>query len=129
MLFANIRWSKNVYEERDSLTQCLFASTDSRLCCNIALAAHVEYFFQCHTSITNNTKLFGYGKKSDDSWAQTVLRKVIKSEAFILKSHSSGLIGTHSVRKGASTYIAKKGISREYVKLRGRWAQRMGEVD
>ena len=129
VLFANIRWSKNVHEERDSPTQCLFASMDPRLCCNIAFASHAKYFFSGHATTTPSTPIFGYGKPSDDSWAQTVLRKIIASENFVPDSRVSGILGTHGIRKGASTYIAKKGISREYVKLRGRWAMRTGVVD
>ena len=64
VLFANIRWSKNVHEERDSPTQCLFASCDTRLCCNIALAAHAEFFFSSHATTYEKTPLFGYGKTS-----------------------------------------------------------------
>ena len=45
VLFANICWSKNIHKERDSPTQCLFPSTEPRLCCHIALVAHSEYFF------------------------------------------------------------------------------------
>ena len=46
VLFANVRWSKNVNEERESPTQCLFPSTEPHLCCHIAFAAHAEYFLR-----------------------------------------------------------------------------------
>ena len=31
VLFENVRWSKNVHEERESPTQCLFPSMEQRL--------------------------------------------------------------------------------------------------
>ena len=77
VLFANIRWSKNVQEERESPTQCFFPSTEAKLCCHTAFAAHAKYFFAGNASPTPKTPLFGYGKKSDDAWAQGVLCKVI----------------------------------------------------
>lgn len=129
VLFANIRWSKNVNEERESPTQCLFPSTEPRLCCHIALAAHCEYFFDAIPNVCADTHIFGTGKKSDNQWAQSVLRKIIDHDSFKVESTASGKLGTHGVRKGASTYISNKNVRREHVKLRGRWAMGMGVVD
>ena len=124
VLFANIRWSKNIHEERDSPTQCLFPSMEPRLCCHIALAAHAEYFFAGHGTILPSTHVFGHGKASDNSWAQSVLRQIISHESFVRDSTLSGILGTHGVRKGASTYIAKKGypVSMSSCAAGGQWA-------
>ena len=82
-----------------------------------------------HGTILPSTYVFGHGKPSDNSWAQGVLRCIISHESFVPDRAVGGVLGTHGVWKGASTYIAKKGISREYVELRGRWAMRTGVVD
>jgi hypothetical protein len=41
----------------------------------------------------------------------------------------AGNLGTHSIRKGVSTYASRAGMSRDFVKQRGRWRARKQVVD
>lgn len=44
-IFAKMKWSKNMREERDSGTQILLPAMDEELCVYIALGSHMETFF------------------------------------------------------------------------------------
>ncbi|RHY25694.1 hypothetical protein DYB32_008157 [Aphanomyces invadans] len=41
----------------------------------------------------------------------------------------AGNLGTHSIRKGAATYCAKCGVSKDHIELRGRWRGHKKQVD
>ncbi|RHY19920.1 hypothetical protein DYB32_010143 [Aphanomyces invadans] len=41
----------------------------------------------------------------------------------------AGNLGTHSIRKGAATYCAKCGVSKDHIELRGRWSGHKKQVD
>ena len=57
------------------------------------------------------------------------MRSAIAPRSACLPAETRGSAATLGIRKEASTYIARKGISCKYVKLCGIWATHMGQVD
>jgi hypothetical protein len=124
---TKIEWSKNITEERDAAEQILLASNDPKLCALLALGVYVETLGRFDAShITNADPLFG-DSENGDRFARTMLDKAFLSPTF--RKAKAGNLGTHSIRKGASTYASRAGMSRDFVKRRGRWRARKQVVD
>lgn len=123
-LCCQMTWSKNIMDERDSPTQIILPSMDDRICALLNLAVYLE-----STNIELNTNcdfLYANGKDGDRR-VRDCLKTVIESESF--SKLVPGKIGTHSFRKGASTYCARSGLSKDYVTHRGRWRIGKTQVD
>ena len=93
-------------------TQILFASMDPLVCPYLNLAVYVEMFgtgglggeiFDC-----KSTRNF-----------TNYLEKLFASPFF--KAVREGMVGSHSLRKGPSTYASRYGLLRDWISLRGRW--------
>lgn len=121
-LICQMRWSKNITEERDAPEQIVFGSMDPRVCPLLNLALYIA------TSINVANSEFVYGNPSDgDRVVRRFLQDVFSNSAF--DKFKGGNLGTHSFRKGAATYGTRSGLSKDYVNRRGRWRVRKAAVD
>ncbi|KAI9981083.1 hypothetical protein PInf_010492 [Phytophthora infestans] len=121
-LTCQLRWSKNISEERDAPKQIVLGSMDPRVCVLLNIAVHVE--------MTGKTSLSSYvfGNLLD---GDRVVRRFIQ-EIFVGSTFHKlkpGNLGTHSLRKGAATYGSRSGLPKVYVNRRGRWRKRKSVVD
>jgi hypothetical protein len=124
---TKIEWSKNITEERDAAEKIILASNDPKLYALLALGVYVETlgrFDALH--ITNADPLFG-DSENGDRFARTMLDKAFFSPKF--RKAKAGNLGMYSIRKGASTYASRAGMSREFVKQRDRWRTRKQVFD
>ncbi|OWZ03196.1 hypothetical protein PHMEG_00025112 [Phytophthora megakarya] len=126
-LLIQVRWSKNISEERDAPVQILFGSLDPRIldprmCALLNLAVYIE------TTATSMESEFVYGNPNDgDRVVRRVLQDTFENPGF--KKLKSGKLGTHSLRKGAATYCTRCGFTKDNVNRRGRWRMRKDVVD
>ncbi|KAH9158911.1 hypothetical protein LEN26_002644, partial [Aphanomyces euteiches] len=109
-LICQMRWSKNISEERESPRQILLGSMDERLCVLLNLAVYVELIDSDDPERVDHGFLFG-------------------NENAGFKKLVDGNLGTHSIRKGPATYASRNGMSRENIELRGRWRGHKKQVD
>ncbi|KAG2845900.1 hypothetical protein PC113_g18092 [Phytophthora cactorum] len=121
-LLFQMRWSKNIQEERDAPEQIVVGSMDPKMCALLNLAVYI----QSSTNVTSSEFLYGNPKDGDRA-VRRFLAGMVKDTAF--KKIKSGKLGTHSLRKGAATYATRSGISKGFVNRCGRWRTRKGVVD
>ncbi|OWZ18461.1 LOW QUALITY PROTEIN: hypothetical protein PHMEG_0007446 [Phytophthora megakarya] len=117
-----IRWSKYIHEERDAPEQIIIGSMDPQMCVLLNLAVHIE----STSSIVSSEFVYG-NPKDGDLVVQRFLTNMVKNDAF--KKLKAGKLGTHSLRKCATTYATRSGVSKDFVNQRGRWRTRQGVVD
>ncbi|KAL8019420.1 putative DNA breaking-rejoining enzyme, catalytic core, integrase-like, catalytic domain superfamily [Plasmopara halstedii] len=121
-LQCQMRWSKNISEERDAPEQILLGSMDPSICPLLNFAVYHEVNAHAPQSA------FCFGNPDvGDRVVRRVLKSAFASKRF--KSDRTGLLGTHSLRKGATTYAMRSGVSKDYVDRRGRWRSRKSTVD
>lgn len=124
-LQTQVAWSKNVQEERDCPPQIILGANDADFCCLIGLAGYLESRFE--SSWGNARYLFGETNSDDEPFRtnsnyRNALRSMwMKHEFKILLAQVRGGIGTHSIRKFASTWSSEHGCSHTEVETRGRW--------
>ena len=120
IFLTKLNWSKNVHEERDCPYQVNIASMDSRYCVQLSMALYLE------------TWLEGDGKDSEYVFVNVgtypehakrnsynCLKEIINSEDFV--ASGDGPLGTHSVKKYATTHARRSGCNRDFVDYRARW--------
>ena len=126
-LLGTMCWSKNVLDERDAPDQILIGAMDERYCILLALAEFLE------TNEDPSSFLFGIDREEDPKAlkkkASDVLKFVVLTSGEFQLTIPSGLLGTHSVRKFASTRARRNGASRDDVDSRGRWRKRKRQSD
>jgi len=123
-LYSRLRWSKNIREERDVPEQIVVSSNDYKMDPLLNLAIYLEAYGR-EQSISSSDSL--YGGESNSYTMRRLFDSVLSNDDF--KKLVKGNLGTHSVRKGASTYGTRSGLSREYVIRRGRWRSKKQVVD
>ena len=119
-LQLKMRKSKNIRSERDMPTQILFGSMDPLVCPLLNLAVYVEMF---------GTRGFGrkiFDCKSTRGFTDN-LEKLFSSSFFV--AVKAGYVGSHSLRKGPSTYASRFGLLKDWIALRGRWRGKKMQVD
>jgi len=121
-LHIKMKWSKNLCKERDPATQMVLASVDPTLCCYIAIASHIKTYFTS-AATAPSTFLFGPGTKGTSSWAQRIVREMVKLPSFVKDSSKTGVLGTHGLQKGAVSYCARNNMQIEHVDARRRWSK------
>ena len=125
-LKAKLSWSKNVQEERDAPEQVIIGSMDPSFCCLIGLAIWLETFIS-HGGVAMQTPyLFGINNDiaipSGGDKVKNQIQKIFTDEIFSMPDFGgAGCLGSHSVRKFASTHCRKNGASKDEKDLRGRW--------
>lgn len=124
-LQTKVAWSKNVNEERDCPDQIILGSNDPDFCCLIGLAAYLE----CRFTENWGNPRFLFGEREDDdeplrmndNYCNVLKRQWGTAEFKALAAEVRGEIGTHSIRKFASTWAAEHGCTYNEVEIRGRW--------
>jgi hypothetical protein len=129
-LLQQVRWSKNVLEERDCPPQILLGAMDTYYCLLLSLAIYMEYRFKCQDGATRR---FLYCDDNDDGCPKRykgtfgrMWNKIAASDHFQavhqqFQQPNSQPIGVYAYRKYAKTYATARGIPDEQSDLRGRW--------
>lgn len=117
-LNVHMTWSKMIREERDAPTQILFGAMDPLICPLLNLAVFLEHEYNASGRLFCN--------RSNKSLA-SLLNSIFNSPFF--RKLRDGLLGTHSIRKGAATFLAKLSIARDVIQGRGRWKGKRKQVD
>ncbi|KAL8008308.1 hypothetical protein Plhal703r1_c02g0009601 [Plasmopara halstedii] len=101
-LQCQMRWSKNISEERDAPEQILLGRMDPSICPLLNFAVYLEVNAHAPQSA------FCFGNPDvGDRVVRRVLKSAFASKRF--KSERTGLLGRHSLRKGATTYAMRSG--------------------
>ena len=128
---VRLSWSKNVREERDAPWQHLFGSMDFVFCVLLNLGLWLEVFHGHVPDGRHRPFVFGFTEelnpeKAGDktkSFVYRVLRPLFTQLGINLE-HLAGLVGSHSVRKLAATWVRGNGISKDDKDYRGRWKRK-----
>eukprot|EP00537_Pseudo-nitzschia_pungens_P002208 CAMPEP_0172364846 /NCGR_PEP_ID=MMETSP1060-20121228/7885_1 /TAXON_ID=37318 /ORGANISM="Pseudo-nitzschia pungens, Strain cf. cingulata" /LENGTH=313 /DNA_ID=CAMNT_0013087947 /DNA_START=335 /DNA_END=1273 /DNA_ORIENTATION=- len=131
-LTAQMRWSKNVKEEKHAPKQCLLGAMDTRFCVLLSLAIFQEVW---HTEGGGSISqwLFADGtttgadpedvqdKEANEtkSTYQQVISGAVHSDFFCPEGDMA--LGTHSVKKMGATMARVCGAHRDDVDYRARW--------
>lgn len=118
-LNIKMTWSKNIREEQESPTQILFGAMDPIVCPLLNLAAWLEG--------GEDYGLLLFGSYRTNRAVSSLLESVFNNELF--RKLKEGLLGTHSIRKGAASYAARLGLLRDWISTRGRWRMKKMQVD
>ncbi|MGL5935859.1 MAG: hypothetical protein ACRCZI_09580 [Cetobacterium sp.] len=124
-LQTKVAWSKNVNEERECPDQIILGCNDPDFCCLLSLAGYLES--RMTEQLGNHKFLFGEREDDDEPLRQNdnycnVLKRQWRTAAFKeIVLEVRGDIGTHSIRKFASTWAAEHGCTYTEVEIRGRW--------
>jgi hypothetical protein len=135
-LRSKLNWSKNVNEERDAPNQILIGSMNPLYCVLLGLAVFLEIFIESGGGALLTPYVFGFsnddtipegGNKAKEN-VQTILATEIYNRPEF--NTAKGPLGTHSIRKLASTHARKNGCSKDEKDIRGRWkkGQRVSDV-
>jgi len=130
-LKARLAWSKNVYEERDAPWQHVFGCMDPTFCVFVNLGLFLEVFHASVADARDRPFVFAFTSEPDlDKAADIVKRKVydVLRPILALIGLDQELavavindLGSHSVRKFASTWARSNGVSKDDKDHRGRW--------
>ena len=116
-IVVQLSWSKNIREERSPPSQIVFGSGDEHLCTLIHLATHLESSMDPAVT-TEDSFVYGMGVNLDNQ-SRFIIKRAIELGEF---AHTpEGRLGTHSICKGAGTYCARLGASKNDIERRGRW--------
>ena len=118
-LNIKMNWSKNIREERDCPTQVLFGAMDPLVCPLLNLATWLEG--------GEDPGLLLFGNHRSNRSVSSVLDTIFSSQLF--RQIRRGLLGTHSIRKGAASYAARFGPCKDWISTRGRWKGKRQQVD
>jgi len=132
LLQTRLNWSKNVREERDAPWQLMLPSMNSIYCVYISLALWLEVFISKCPHAILTPYLFGFSQDCREEHGANLSKGIIQNilGGTIFKETnelvgtgvgSHGPIGTHSVRKFASTHSRKCGGTKDDRDIRGRW--------
>lgn len=123
-LQLQLRWSKNIVEERSCPHQIVIGAMDPLLCVLLNLGAFVE--LEGLGNFPEEGDEFIFGTKAERT-IRMCLEEIITDPSF--KDLVKGLLGTHSFRKGPATYASRCGVARDIVNGRGRWRRNKKQVD
>ncbi|EGZ10710.1 hypothetical protein PHYSODRAFT_317819 [Phytophthora sojae] len=97
-----MRWSKNIHEERDAPEQIILGSMHPKMCALLKLAVYIE-------PTANIVRL----DLCMEIQRRRFLGNMVKNQAF--KKLKAGKLGTHSLSKGAATFATRSGIVDAYI--------------
>jgi hypothetical protein len=120
-LKLKFNWSKNILEERDAPWQTILGLIDSTFCVLLNLSLWLK-LSSCRTSpyvfnFSKDTTVPSSGDKGKQR-AMDVLRVILQALELDLEEVE---VGTHSIRKCASTDVRENGVSKDDKDTRGRW--------
>jgi hypothetical protein len=129
LLKTKLNWSKNVHEERDAPWQAVIPSTNHIYCVHISLALWLEVYISSHAAAALTSYLFAFSNDANvprgGIKSKRAVQNVFHSNIFNLPEFAeTGFLGSHSVRKYASSDCRNKGASKDEKDLRGRWRTR-----
>jgi hypothetical protein len=133
-LRSKLNWSKNVNEERDAPNQILIGAMDPMYCVLLGLAVFLEVFIESGGGELT-PYVFGFnpdervpegGVKAKETVQNILAGEIYNRDDF---NTTKGPLGTHSVRKLASTHARKNGCSKDEKDIRGRWKKGMRVSD
>jgi hypothetical protein len=125
-LKTRLNWSKNVQDERDAPWQIVMGSMNPVFCVLISLGLWLELNLRLNPSAIASPYVFAFsdditvpsgGQKAKEMAQNIFGQKVFKLDEF----QSTGLLGSHSIRKFAATHVRRCGISKDDKDTRGRW--------
>jgi hypothetical protein len=128
-LKTRLNWSKNVQDERDAPWQIVLGSMNPIFCVFISLGLWLEFNLRSNATAMVSPYVFAFsdditvpggGLKAKETAQNIFGQKVLRMEEF----RSGGLLGSHSIRKFASTHVRRCGISKDDKDTRGRWKGR-----
>lgn len=127
-------WSKNVLEERAAPAQIIFGASNYNFCPLLTLALFLELFYPVEKNENGELNLFSAIGKTATQAKQRVGRhlktKIFNDPEFkALLDVIDELVGSHSIRKFASTHARRSGCSRDDLNVRGRWKRFKQMVD
>jgi len=122
-LQCQLRWSKNVQDERGAPYQILLGSGDHRYCILLALGIYLELWIESGEGLHSEHVFCAPNErpKQVNSACSSALRTyVFKAEDFVLADNSQP-IGMHSLRKLPATYAQCNNCTQDEIEIRGRW--------
>lgn len=130
-LMAQLRWSKNVEEERDAPDQILLGAMDPNYCLLLALALYLEGWIELGEGQLAEY-LFGSSgstpKRTKKRCYSAVKKYVFDSREFV-RAEVEGKLGMHSVKKYGTTYPRRNGCAKDNVDVRARWKRYKRQQD
>lgn len=120
-LLVRMRWSKNVLEERDAPDQIVMGAKDPMYCVLFGLGLYGEVCSETGLIQENNVFLFGHtgDANRNKAFISSTLNAVWGMDQF--ERQGDEPIGSHSIRKFATTKARQSGCSRDDVEDRARW--------
>ena len=135
---VRMKWSKNVREERDCPPQIIVGAMDHRVCVVLAMSLYLEkwikegagatsqWVFTDGTTDSRSTlaameKETERGKKQYSDYFK---KYVVDNPLFVKDHEEDGKIGTHSIRKFATTFCRQSGVSKYDTDYRARRKER-----
>ena len=125
-----LAWSKNVSDERDAPWQHIFGCMDWVFCTILHLGLWLEIYHTTNQAARTRPFVFMFtdDNTSEEKTAQRSKNRVYRVLKPILEAigleGDNGKVGTHSIRKLASTFARLLGISKDDRDTRGRWKGR-----
>ncbi len=138
---TSLCWSKNVLTEEDAPAQILLGAMDERYCPLIGLALWLEYSLSMRDIKTYVFELDGIEGKTvtqvvnrSKNKATNTLTKVIKSSEFTdhvinYNCMNDNKLGSHSIRKYATSKARGGGCHKDEVDYRARWKGKKRQQD
>ncbi len=128
---ARLSWSKNVQEERDAPWQILLGSMDPSFCVILNVAIWLEWSLSSLPgaalspyvlAFSNDNNRPSGGRKAKVT-ASKILKGIFHCEDFveIHDDDGAGKLGSHSLRKFASTWLRRNGGTKDEKDTRGHW--------
>jgi Transcriptional activator of glycolytic enzymes len=130
---ARLTWSKNVREERDAPWQILLGSMDPLFCVLITVAIWLEWSLSSRPGAELSPYVLAFSHDNEKPrggvkakvTASKILRDIFHCDGFeINDDENKGPLGSHSLRKFASTWVRRNGGSKDDKDTRGRWKKR-----
>ena len=126
---ARLAWSKNVTDERAAPWQHVFGCMDHVFCSLLNLALWLEVFHSRHHDGRVRPMVFGLSeilhdaeRAGDDTKAKVYnLLCPFFDSIGLDHTEENNKLGSHSIRKYASTWCRSNGISKDDKDHRGRW--------
>jgi hypothetical protein len=124
-LKARLNWAKNVNEEREAPYQALIGSMNQQYCIFIALGIWLEASLNAFPWAATSPYVFSFkndhrvpdGATKSKAHVQRTLHVVFKEHDEFAETK----LGSHSVRKYASTTVRNLGATKDEKDIRGRW--------
>ena len=126
-MVGRVKWSKNIYEERDSPKQIMMGARNTYYCIILGLALFFDAWWKDERQQAKHIfNIRDTTKRTKDAVFHHIKNEWESGAVNIVKE---GKFGTHSNRKRAYTKMRRSGISRDWADIRGRWKSRKTASD